>query len=773
MENLSEINKTKKIANKIVKKHPKSKTLRVGVHMAGGGASDYAIKLLKLKGFNIKVVYAIEWDPKVREVFLQNFDLPIENYYEDITKVDEKKLPPIDVIITSPPCQPFSNAGYGLGFEDMRGTLSFDSVRIINHQRPMFVIYENVKGLTTHDKGNTFNVITESFESIGYDNNWKVLNALDYGLPQNRERIFGLLTRKDLNVKLSFEKKHTYKKVVLSDILEDIKSTKDVSKLDGKTIIDNKYIDINSKYNPNSRGILSRTQTLVYTNSTYDTTRRVQDSDGFCGTITRTPSKVHDIKNNIVRYLTIKERYLTLGFGDDYIVGKTKGINIHITGNTISVPVISELIEEVYEKFNQIIDSASSELTSQHISIHKRVINTPDLNYLNITQKVGDRYTQHLLNGGTITMSVDMFNSVEDKELNKISKKIIRNITSIKQLGFRDKKNGIYRYKLTSIIIEVDKVSKNHVLFTRPGGKGGFEKEFDSIHLKSGINNKSVDTVTDMFFGGGGYTLKNIEKLNFKHYIINDLDRNIITTMRAVKNNSTKVIDIYSKINNDYLKCIPDELKDYDPSSDDDKKRKRKKLRKIHREPIEYYQRIIKKLNNYRKYDIYHIAAFYIFIVKKTMNGLLEYLPNGDLKDTSFTQSYEVRDKSKMIKHWSYILNKYNVEIRNEDVFDLLQDKSIPKNSLHYLDPPYVDAKFAYNSDNSDDFQIRLLKETQRFDHIIYSNEDCENLHTLGINNYIQNSISFKRKGTMSGMEYLGYRVNDTSFNKSQLGGVA
>jgi hypothetical protein len=120
-----------------------------------------------------------------------------------------------------------------------------------------------------------------------------------------------------------------------------------------------------------------------------------------------------------------------------------------------------------------------------------------------------------------------------------------------------------------------------------------------------------------------------------------------------------------------------------------------------------------------------------------------------------------------MIKHWSYLLNKHSVEIRNEDVFDLLKDNTIHRpDSLIYLDPPYVGVGYVYNKDNSDDFQLKLLKETKGFGYRIYSNEDCDGLYGLGVDRHFTGSMTFERNNKMGqptkshgGKEYLGWAM--------------
>lgn len=118
------------------------------------------------------------------------YDAEGEFYAEDITRIDPDKLPDFDCITGGFPCQSFSVAGKRGGFDDTRGTLFFDIARIIEARKPRLLLLENVKGLLNHDRGRTFRVILTTLDELGYDLQWQVLNSKDFGVPQNRERVF-------------------------------------------------------------------------------------------------------------------------------------------------------------------------------------------------------------------------------------------------------------------------------------------------------------------------------------------------------------------------------------------------------------------------------------------------------------------------------------------------------------------------------------------------------------------------------------------------------
>lgn len=151
----------------------------------------------------IETVYVSEWDKAACETYTANFTDSFE-IAGDITKVAEADVPKFDICLAGFPCQAFSIAGHKLGFNDdykglSRGTLFQDVVRICDYHKPEVIFCENVKGLTIHDKGRTFKIIKGAFEQIGYTVYDKVLNSKDFGVPQNRERIYIVCFRNDID----------------------------------------------------------------------------------------------------------------------------------------------------------------------------------------------------------------------------------------------------------------------------------------------------------------------------------------------------------------------------------------------------------------------------------------------------------------------------------------------------------------------------------------------------------------------------------------------
>lgn len=205
-------------------------------------------RALKKHGLNGKTVFVSEIKKSAITVYKDNFGH--EEITGDITKVNEEDVPDLDYILAGFPCQAFSTAGKQLGFEDTRGTLFFDVARIIKAKKPKGFLLENVEGLTTHDHGKTFKVITNTLHELGYSIAYKVLNSADFGLAQNRKRIYIIGNRFGDEMSLDQLSDNNYPKVSLSEIIEkDIPPVKDdfatkllshysLSEVEGKQIKD-------------------------------------------------------------------------------------------------------------------------------------------------------------------------------------------------------------------------------------------------------------------------------------------------------------------------------------------------------------------------------------------------------------------------------------------------------------------------------------------------------------------------------------------------------
>jgi DNA (cytosine-5)-methyltransferase 1 len=224
--------------------------IKVGSDFSGVGAFNQALKRLNIE---YKEVFACDMDKYARQTFIHNYGEP--EYYP--TNVYDRAIPtePLDIYMTSPPCQAFSLAGKRLGKDDKRGILFFNSYEFIQTNKPRYFIFENVKGLLSDDGGRTFSewvnmlggksingntVLFPYEESVPYHLYWQVLNAKEHGVPQNRERVFliGIRDDQDNNFRFPVEEQLTKR---LKDVLED--------NVDDKYFLSEKMINVLAHHN--------------------------------------------------------------------------------------------------------------------------------------------------------------------------------------------------------------------------------------------------------------------------------------------------------------------------------------------------------------------------------------------------------------------------------------------------------------------------------------------------------------------------------------------
>ncbi len=177
-------------------------------------------------GSEIETVFVSEWDEPAQKTYAANFPEP-EKIWGDITLKETKDaVPPFDICLAGFPCQAFSLAGKRMGFNDdykgrARGTLFFDVLEICEKHKPAVIFCENVKGLKIHDQGKTFYIISQSLKQLGYQVFAKVLNSKDFGVPQNRERIYIVAFRNDIDASDFEFPVPTDSSKTIADIIED------------------------------------------------------------------------------------------------------------------------------------------------------------------------------------------------------------------------------------------------------------------------------------------------------------------------------------------------------------------------------------------------------------------------------------------------------------------------------------------------------------------------------------------------------------------------
>ena len=202
--------------------NPKA-TVVVGTLFSGIGAIEHALQRLGIKH---EIAFAGDIDPHVKRSYFANHPIDGEKtWHDDVTTFSAKKFRyKIDLLVGGSPCQSFSMVGKRAGLDDTRGTLFYDFARVIDECRPRVFIFENVRGLLNHDGGRTWEIILQVFDSLGYKVHAKTLNSRNYGIPQNRERIF-VVGFRDKSSEFSFPEPidlpHT-----MQDFLEDFTDSK-------------------------------------------------------------------------------------------------------------------------------------------------------------------------------------------------------------------------------------------------------------------------------------------------------------------------------------------------------------------------------------------------------------------------------------------------------------------------------------------------------------------------------------------------------------------
>lgn len=166
-------------------------TSKQGLESATKGKSNNRARTSNVSRGNAREILCIGYS-EIDKYAIQTYQHNFKGHknYGDATLINERELPDFDLLVGGFPCQAFSVAGKRHGFNDTRGTLFFDIARILSHKRPRHLVLENVKGLLSHDSGKTFQTILGVLTDLGYLVEWQVLNAKDFGVPQNRERVF-------------------------------------------------------------------------------------------------------------------------------------------------------------------------------------------------------------------------------------------------------------------------------------------------------------------------------------------------------------------------------------------------------------------------------------------------------------------------------------------------------------------------------------------------------------------------------------------------------
>ncbi len=301
---------------------------------------------LAFESVGAKCVFSAEIDKHACKTYQDNFG---DNPFCDVSTLDPKEIPDFDILCAGFPCQPFSIAGKRKGFTETRGTLFFDIERIIQAKQPKTFILENVKGLVSHDKGNTLKVIIDTLrDKLDYKVFYQVLNSNDYAIPQNRERIY-IIGFKDKGINFEFPQRLDTKSD-LNDILDSDLSGSQISEIAKYNVINN--LKNHKKYNE----IKDNPLLLAYEIRKSRCTFRY---DSLSPTLT---AKMGTGGNNVpvlvnqMRKLTTRECLRIQGFPDSYKIEPNKAQSYKQIGNSVSLPVVEGLargiINEIKKEYN-------------------------------------------------------------------------------------------------------------------------------------------------------------------------------------------------------------------------------------------------------------------------------------------------------------------------------------------------------------------------------------------------------------------------------------
>lgn len=251
--------------------------------------------------------------------------------YGDITKLDPTTLPDFDLLVGGFPCQAFSIAGKRAGFDDTRGTLIYEVFRILKEKHPRWVLLENVKGLLSHDNGRTFKTIITSLAELGYAVEWQVLNAKNFGVPQNRERVFIIGHLGGFGGRQVFP----------------------IRRIDQVGVRENENEVSSTLTSCYWKGLSGGRQGLIEKTKNVSQGYRVYDPDGISTTLAGQAGGIgaktglYEIENCKIRRLTPTECERLMGLPDSWTEGVSDTQRYKLCGNGVVVPVVKEIIKRL------------------------------------------------------------------------------------------------------------------------------------------------------------------------------------------------------------------------------------------------------------------------------------------------------------------------------------------------------------------------------------------------------------------------------------------
>lgn len=306
------------------------------------GIGGFRIPMQELKG---KCVFTSEFNLPAQRTYESNFG---EVPHGDITKIDLNSIPDHDILTGGFPCQPFSISGKMKGFNDERGTLIYTVINIIRLKQPKVVFLENVKHLIHHNNGETLETILQEIRGLGYEVNWDLLNASDFGVAQNRERVIIVAHKTKL---FDFEKLKTQPKITLKDVLEDnapfeylnepYTILKDYKTQESGLV----FIGYRNK-KIRTAGVRPGTEHL---SRVHKQPNRIYSTEGLHPALPSQESsgRFWIYHKGKVRKLTINECYRIMGFPDKFVKTNNLGESYRQIGNSVCIPMIKAITKEI------------------------------------------------------------------------------------------------------------------------------------------------------------------------------------------------------------------------------------------------------------------------------------------------------------------------------------------------------------------------------------------------------------------------------------------
>ncbi len=285
----------------------------------------------KEKNLTSDCVFSCDFDGDSQKIYEANFG---EKPFGDITEISENDIPEHDILFAGFPCQAFSICGGQKGFEDTRGTLFFDIARILQAKRPPAFVLENVKQLASHNRGETFTRIIETLENLDYQVHYKILNALDFGLPQKRERVFIVGLRESKNFVWDWRKipMKPLSEVLETEVLANYFASDKIKKNRLESVANKTISNELTIWHENKGGNISP---LPYS----------------CAL--RSGASYNYLLVNGERRLTEREMLRLQGFPEEYVIPVGYQAMRKLAGNSVAVPCVETVIHSVFNALNR------------------------------------------------------------------------------------------------------------------------------------------------------------------------------------------------------------------------------------------------------------------------------------------------------------------------------------------------------------------------------------------------------------------------------------